>query len=113
MLDCGLTSQIKGTGILKSTYAKLKQLDQFGDFEFLICTGYKSEIIEEYFKSWKNVKIINTGEETNTGGRVFKVSEYLDDNFLLTYGDGLANVNIDDLIYFKDKDCKYRFVRVR
>jgi len=78
----------------------------FHDFEFLICTGYKSEIIEEYFKSWKNVKIINTGEETNTGGRVFKVSEYLDDNFLLTYGDGLANVNIEDLINFYQESGK-------
>jgi len=78
----------------------------FGDFEFLICTGYKSEIIEEYFKSWKNVKIINTGEETNTGGRVFKVSEYLDDNFLLTYGDGLANVNINNLINFYQESGK-------
>ena len=72
----------------------------FYDFEFIVCSGYKSEIIEDYFKTRNNVKVIYTGEETNTGGRLFKVRQYLNENFLITYGDGLANVNINNLIDF-------------
>jgi glucose-1-phosphate cytidylyltransferase len=78
----------------------IKIFDNFSNFEYILCTGYKSEIIEEYFESRKNVKIVNTGEETNTGGRLYKVSDMLQDNFLITYGDGLANVNISELIDF-------------
>lgn len=74
--------------------------ESFGSFEFILCSGYKSEIIESHFKSWSNVKVINTGEETNTGGRIFRVKEHLRDNFMVTYGDGLANVNISNLIDF-------------
>ena len=84
----------------------------FHDFEFLICTGYKSEIIEEYFKSWKNVKIINTGEETNTGGRVFKLKDSLEDKFIVTYGDGLANVNVEELIRFHNSHNKIGTISV-
>ena len=58
------------------------------------------EHIFDYFKNWSNVKVLSTGEETNTGGRLFKVREYLDENFIITYGDGLANVNIKNLIKF-------------
>ena len=71
--------------------------NRFDNFEFIISTGYKSEIIEEYFKDKKNIRIVNTGEETSTGGRVFRLSEYLDEEFVVTYGDGLANVNINKL----------------
>jgi len=74
--------------------------ENFYDFEFILCTGYKSEIIEEYFESKKNIKVVYTGEETNTGGRLFKVKDFLEDNFIVTYGDGLANVNINNLISF-------------
>lgn len=70
---------------------------EFGNFEFLICSGYKSEIIEEYFKNKKEVKVYNTGLNTNTGGRLYKIKKYLDDKFYFTYGDGLANVNIEKL----------------
>ena len=72
----------------------------FYDFEFIVCSGYKSEIIEDYFKTRNNVKVVYTGEDTNTGGRLFKVRQYLNENFLITYGDGLANVNINNLINF-------------
>jgi len=71
-----------------------------GKFNYLICTGYLEEHIFDYFKNWSNVKVLSTGEETNTGGRLFKVREYLDENFIITYGDGLANVNIKNLIKF-------------
>ena len=72
----------------------------YGEFEYIVSSGYKSEIIEEHFKDVDNVKIINTGKETLTGGRVFKLSKFLDDEFIVTYGDGLANVNISNLISF-------------
>ena len=72
----------------------------FGDFEFLICTGYKGSKIENHFKNNKNVKVIDTGLDTPTGGRLLNIAEYLDDNFIVTYGDGLANVEIDKLVQF-------------
>ena len=55
----------------------------FYDFEFIVCSGYKSEIIEDYFKTRNNVKVVYTGEDTNTGGRLFKVRQYLNENFLI------------------------------
>ncbi len=78
----------------------IKIFQNFSEFEFLLSTGYKTEIIEEYFKNHENVKVINTGLETNTGGRVYKLSDYLNEEFIVTYGDGLANVNISNLIDF-------------
>tara|TARA_X000000368_G_scaffold417295_1_gene413288 strand:- start:994 stop:1689 length:696 start_codon:yes stop_codon:yes gene_type:complete len=73
---------------------------QYGNFNFLICSGYLEEIIFDYFQDWHNVKVLSTGGETNTGGRIFKIRQHLDDNFIVTYGDGLANVNINNLIQF-------------
>ena len=67
-----------------------------GNYNYLICTGYLEEHIFDYFKNWSNVKVLSTGEETNTGGRLFKVRE-LDENFIITCSDGLANVNIKKL----------------
>jgi|TARA_Y100000389_G_scaffold149126_2_gene148386 glucose-1-phosphate cytidylyltransferase len=72
----------------------------YSNFEFIICSGYKSEIIERYFKGVKNVKVVFTGEDTNTGGRLYNIRDLLEPNFLFTYGDGLANVNINNLIDF-------------
>ena len=72
----------------------------YSNFEFIICSGYKSEIIEQHFKEVTNVKVVFTGEETNTGGRLYNIRNLLEPNFLFTYGDGLANVNIKDLIDF-------------
>ena len=78
--------------------------NNFKKFNFLIATGYKHDIIENYFSDFENVKVIETGLETNTGGRLFKLEEFLDENFLLTYGDGLANVRIDKLIQNFEKN---------
>ncbi len=72
----------------------------YGTFEYIICGGYKNENILQHFDGIDNVKVINTGENTNTGERVLKVESYLDENFIVTYGDGLANVNIRKLINF-------------
>lgn len=104
----------------------MRNLAEFGIKDFIIATGYKSSMIKEYFLNYEalsnditlslgdrnslmihgahneydwNVTVAFTGELTNTGGRVLKASKYLgdDEEFFLTYGDGLANVDIDAL----------------
>ena len=83
-----------------------------GKFEFVICTGYLGEIIEDYYKDSKNINVVFTGEETNTGGRLYKVRDILEENFIITYGDGLANVNIENLIKFHNSHNKIGTVTV-
>ena len=82
----------------------------YGHKEFYIATGYKSKIIKDYFKKVNNKKykinLIDTGKNTMTGGRLKKLSKYLDDTFLMTYGDGLSNINIKKLINFHIKKKK-------
>jgi glucose-1-phosphate cytidylyltransferase len=75
---------------------------KFGHNDFVIALGYKAEVIEEYFASidtpgW-NLRLIDTGLETSTGGRIKKLENILDDQFMLTYGDGLSNVNLNYLL---------------
>ena len=74
----------------------------FGFEEFILATGYKSKVIENYFKNKKRIKSIFTGKTTLTGGRLLKLKKYFskNENFLLTYVDGLSNVNIKKLIKF-------------
>ncbi len=72
----------------------------FGHSDFIIAAGYKHELIEDFFVEFKhpwNVKVINTGLDVGTGGRLLKLDKYLDDVFLLTYGDGLGNVDLNQL----------------
>lgn len=96
----------------------------FGFNDFIICLGYKGYYIKEYFanyflhqsdltidlndnskkfhtngsEKWK-ITLVDTGLTTQTGGRIKKIKKYLNNKpFLLTYGDGLANVNIKELI---------------
>ncbi len=106
----------------------MKIFSYYGFNEFVLCLGYKGEMIKEYFvhyqqkmndlqidlsdnsvtilnseKSSENWKIIlaNTGETAMTGARVKKIEKYIDsDNFILTYGDGLADINLDKLVQF-------------
>ena len=84
----------------------------FNDFSYLVASGYKGEIIDNHFKNFDNVKTIFTGDETNTGGRVFKLKDNLDDIFIVTYGDGLANVNINELIKFHNSHNKIGTITV-
>ena len=73
----------------------------YGFKEFILCLGYKGEIIRDYFKDNKewNITFVDTGQETNTGGRIKKIEEYLkEDLFFATYADGLANVNLQNLL---------------
>lgn len=104
----------------------LKIYSHYGLREFIICCGYKGYVIKEYFANyflhtsdvtfdlsensmivhsrtaepWK-VTLVDTGDSTHTGGRLARVRSYLgEDPFCFTYGDGLSNVNISDLIAF-------------
>ena len=75
---------------------------EYGHKEFIVALGYKAEVIQEYFKNnenldWK-INLVDTGLETSTGGRIKKLEDQLDDEFMLTYGDGLSNVNINNLL---------------
>jgi len=89
----------------------IKYYSVFGFSNFIICGGYKIEVLKEYFKnnkakfekSW-NIKIVNTGKNSNTGERLKRIEKYLDDTFCLTYGDGLSNVNIKKLVQFHKKN---------
>lgn len=74
--------------------------NHFGEFKFIVCTGYLEEKVREYYKNKDNVEVVFTGVETQTGGRIKKIAKKLDENFIVTYGDGLANVNIKKLIDF-------------
>ena len=79
--------------------------------EFILATGYKNRIIENYFKSKKinaKIKCINTGKKTLTGGRIKRLKKYINknENFMVTYGDGLSNVNLKKLYNFHLKNKK-------
>ncbi len=109
----------------------MKIYAHYGLDEFIVCCGYKGEMIKDFFlryrqlysdftidlgtsevsiskrnsEKWK-VTLVDTGVETMTGGRLKRVREYIgDETFCLTYGDGLSNVNIPALIEFhRDAD---------
>jgi glucose-1-phosphate cytidylyltransferase len=88
----------------------IKYYSVFGFSEFIICGGYKINNIKNYFKNYKNklnksfnVKVINTGINSNTGERLKKIKKYINTTFCLTYGDGLSNVDISKLINFHKK----------
>lgn len=88
--------------------------------EFIICLGYKGEMIKQYFdqammqtksfegkipviSSW-NIELVETGIETSTGGRLKRIKDYVGKNrFMMTYGDGIGDVNLRELIWFHEK----------
>jgi glucose-1-phosphate cytidylyltransferase len=106
----------------------MKYFSQFGHQEFVLCLGYKGNTIKEYFLNYEamnndftmrlgsdhqiryhhshgedglSVTLADTGLDTMTGGRVRRVARHIDnDDFFLTYGDGLANVDLDRLLKF-------------
>lgn len=109
----------------------MKILAHGGINDFIICCGYKGYIIKEYFdnyhrhvddfsiqlntgikktlkkstEEWK-VTLIDTGPNTQTGGRLKRVRNLIDSTFLMTYGDGVSNVNITDLVKFHKSNAK-------
>lgn len=86
----------------------MKLYSHYGVNDFVLCLGYKGEMIKDYFTEnampeW-NITFADTGLECHTGGRIAKIKKYLemedDENFFLTYGDGVANVDIKKLLDF-------------
>lgn len=111
----------------------MKIYSHYGINDFIICLGYKGNVIKEYFinyflynsditvelhnnqldvhfsnsESFK-VTLVDTGLNTNTAGRLQKVKPYLqDETFMLTYGDGVADIDINELIKFHKANKKY------
>lgn len=96
--------QIKGKPLI---YYVMKNYAKYGFKDFYIALGYKGKIIKDYFKKntfgW-NINLIDTGLKTMTGGRLKRLKKYLsNETFLMTYGDGVSNVNIKKLIKFHKK----------
>ena len=111
----------------------MKTYSSYGVNDFIICCGYKGYVIKEYFKNyfihmsditfsmnnnqmevhnntaepWK-VTCVDTGDTTMTGGRLKRIYNYIknEDAFCMTYGDGVGNINISDLISFHKKHGK-------
>ncbi len=103
----------------------MKMYGHYGITEFVICCGYKGYVIKEYFSNyflhmsdvtidmasnkvevhqrnaepWR-VTLVNTGETTQTGGRIARVRDHINGTFCLTYGDGVGNIDIGSLIEF-------------
>ena len=75
---------------------------------FYIALGYKGKVIKKYFKKqvkdW-NVNLIDTGKYTMTGGRLKRLKKYIgNETFLMTYGDGISNINLSKLVKFHKKN---------
>lgn len=90
----------------------MEHFARFGLKDFLIATGYKGKVIEKYFIKNKytdwNVEVVPTGKNVMTGGRLKRLQKKLqyEENFFLTYGDGLSNINLRKLILFHTKHKK-------
>ena len=81
---------------------------QYGFKEFVILLGYKGHMIKEYFENnnennW-DITFLDTGQKTDTGGRIKRAAQHIDNQtFMLTYGDGLADINLIQLLSFHQK----------
>jgi len=116
----------------------LKIYSTYGFNEFIICLGYKGYLIKEYFSNyflhmsdvtfdmkknemhvhqnqsepWK-VTLVDTGTQTMTGGRIKKIANYIgNETFMLTYGDGVADVNINELLQYHQNNGRYATLTV-
>ena len=88
----------------------MKIYAKFGFKDFYIALGYKGEIIKKYFSQnsfdW-NINLIETGQKTMTGGRIKRLKDIIgNETFMLTYGDGLSDININKLLGFHKKNKK-------
>lgn len=109
----------------------MKHLSKFGIYKFIICVGYKGDVIRDYFLNYQSrnsdftislnnsheatlhtkhpeedwlVTIAETGAETNTGGRLKLVEKYINqERFICTYGDGISDVDISKLLEFHSR----------
>jgi glucose-1-phosphate cytidylyltransferase len=99
--------KIKGKPII---YYIMKQYAKYGYKDFYIALGYKGHVLKKYFSKnkfkWK-INLINTGLKTMTGGRLKRLEKYLkNEAFMLTYGDGVSNINIKKLVNFHKRRKK-------
>ena len=91
-------------------YYIMKHYAKSGFKDFYVALGYKGDVIRKFFKNrsygW-NINLIDTGKNTMTGGRLKRLKKYLGKNtFMMTYGDGISNVNIKKLLNFHKKNNK-------
>ena len=89
----------------------MQHYSKYGFKDFIIAAGYKKKIIENFFKKNKfndwDVKVVDTGLKTMTGGRLKRLKKYLkDQTFFMTYGDGLSDINLKKLLSFHLKRKK-------
>ena len=86
----------------------IRHYAKYGFKDFYIAAGYKQHIIKNHFKKKKtqlNINVIDTGQKTMTGGRLKRLKKHLEkETFLMTYGDGLTDLNIRNLIKFHKKN---------
>lgn len=103
----------------------MKHYSHFGHNDFVIALGYKGELIKKYMVDYSTlnsnltvhlqtgevtanggkkpdwrIDLVDTGISTNTGGRIKRLASYLDSTFMLTWGDGVSDVNLDKLLAF-------------
>ena len=88
----------------------MKRYAKYGYKDFYIALGYRGEIIKKFFNKkffdW-NINLIETGKNTMTGGRLKRLKKYIGkETFMMTYGDGLSNVNLKKLLKFHKKKRK-------
>ena len=91
-------------------YYILKFYAKHGFKDFYIALGYKGQVIKNFFKKnsygW-NINLIETGKKTMTGGRLKRLTKHLrNETFMMTYGDGLSNVNLKKLLKFHKNNKK-------
>jgi glucose-1-phosphate cytidylyltransferase len=111
----------------------MKVYSHYGYNDFIICLGYKGYMIKEYFanlflhhsdvtidvannkievhnttsENWK-ITLVETGASTMTGGRIKRVQKFIgDEKFMLTYGDGVADINLNELLHFHNSSEKF------
>jgi len=119
-MKCIILAGGYGTRITEESYLKPKPMIEIGAkpilwhvmkiysvhkiTDFIICCGYRGNVIKEYFSklnsSLWNIQLVDTGEDTMTGGRLKRIQDRIDDTFCVTYGDGLSDVDINNLISF-------------
>lgn len=100
--------EIAGKPILSHV---MEIFQSYGFDDFIIAAGYKKEAIIDYYKDskeFKNISIIDTGKDTLTGGRLLRLKSMFkkEENFFMTYGDGLSDLNLSDLKNFHFKHGK-------
>lgn len=113
----------------------MKYISMWQHQEFILCVGYQSQVIKDFFRNYKfymndftlllgdslnpifyteqnendwSVTLAETGLHTETGSRIFKIRKYVEDeeNFILTYGDGVADIDLNKLVSFHKKHKK-------